>query len=256
MDGNGVDNMKQQVNLNGIVLSASMQDEFDKRLVILTKERGKVTAFARGARRPGSPLMAISTPFTYASFQCYQSYDAYRIAKAQAVDFFDEMKQNLDDVCYASYFCELADHVTMEGTSDKNLLNLLYVTFKALIKAQMDRALIRRTYELKLLELEGLAPQVFDCVKCGRKNLQQAVFDSASGGILCEICEKQASHGLAICGDTLYTLRHIRTMPLEKLYGFHVSAQVLTELSALCDAYLPLHIDKKCRSLEMLEALS
>ena len=248
--------MKQQVNLNGIVLSASMQDEFDKRLVILTKERGKITAFARGARRPGSPMMAIATPFTYASFQCYQGYDTYRIAKAQAFDFFDTMKQDLDNVCYASYFCELADHVTMEGTSDKNLLNLLYVSFKALTKAQMDRALIRRTYELKLLELEGLAPQVFDCVKCGRKDLTQAVFDSQSGGILCEQCRQQAVQAIPVCGDTLYTLRHIRTMPLEKLYGFHVSDRVLAELASICDSYLAVHLDKKCKSLEMLAMLS
>lgn len=248
--------MKQQVNLTGIVLSTSLLDEYDKRLVILTKERGKITAFARGARRPGNALMGISSAFTYAVFHCYQGYDAYRLASAEAIDFFDDLKQDLNSVGYATYFCELADYFTMEGTSDKNLLNLLYVSFRALIKGQMSLPLIRRTYEMKLLELEGLGAQVFDCVKCGRKDIRNYLFDSVSGGLLCDECKGQGRHPIRISESTLYTLQHIKSMGLEKLYGFQVSNQVENELSRLCDSYLAVHVDRKCKSLEMLDIFS
>ena len=52
--------MREEIQVTGIILYATLVKEYDKRLVILTKERGKITVFANGARKAVSQLRAAS----------------------------------------------------------------------------------------------------------------------------------------------------------------------------------------------------
>ncbi len=140
----------------------------------------------------------------------------------------------------------------MEGNCDKDVLNLLYLSFRALIKNVQSYDLIRRIFEIKMLALDGEALHCFSCVKCN-SDQKLVVFNANTGGFLCDKCKKIYVDSIDISESTVYTVQYIISNRVDKLYTFNVSEYVLDELRMIVNRYMPLHIDKKFKSLEILD---
>lgn len=239
----------------GMVLSAIPIGDYDKRLVILTKERGKIHAFAKGARKPNSAFLACSQPFSFGEFMLYEGRSSYNIVSVNITNYFGELRKDLEAAYYGMYFCELADYFTHENDDASQMLKLLYQTLRALTQESIGRALVRAVYELKMLVLNGESPQVFQCVKCGNEG-DKYYFNSEAGGLICPNCSKQiTNYNMRVSDSTIYTMQFIVTSTIEKLYTFKVSEEVMAELKQCVENYSRIYIDRKMKSLELLEKL-
>lgn len=246
--------MGQQITVTGMVLSAMPMGEYDKRLVILTKERGKLSAFAKGVRRQNSPAAAASQPFIFGTFTLYEGRSSYTIQQVEVQNYFDELRKDLTMIYFASYFCELAEYLTREYNDEKNILLLLYQTLRTLVRNKIPVTLIRYIYEIKVMAYYGQAMEVFSCVKCGNQE-NNMVFDSQAGGILCEKCKSIAKTPIPVSQGTLYTLQFIVGSSVEKLYSFLVSDEVLKQLGEIASQFRNTHLERHFKSLEFIELL-
>ena len=215
--------MREQVILTGMVIKSAPAGEYDRRLVILTCEREKITAFARGARRPGSTLMASSAPFVFGTFALYEGRDAYSLVSVDVQNYFREITEDMEAACYGSYFLEFADYYGRENLEAVETLKLLYQSLRALLKSAIPNRLVRAVFELKLMEING------------------------------EYMEKPLGR---LEDSTIYTWEYVLASPVEKLYTFTLSDEVLKELGKLMGRYLDVYVAHRFKSLEILEQLT
>ncbi len=214
--------MSDLLTVTGMVLSSMPLGESDRRLVLLTRERGKIAAFAKGVRRQASPLQAACRPFSFGNFTLYEGRSSYTVRSAEITNYFENLSSQMELVCYASYFAEMADYYTRENNDERQMLLLLYQSFRALEKENLPNLLVRYIYELKTMVISG---------------------------------EYDRRFPFPICQATEYTIDYIIASPVEKLYTFLVSPQVLEELGKAVKWLRNRFIDRKFHSLEVLETM-
>lgn len=163
--------MSQSVIVMGMVLTAMPVNDYDKRITILTKERGKITAFARGSRRPSSQLLAATNPFAFGEFEVFEGRNSYNVTKANIQNYFRELVLDLDAASLAFYFAEFAEYYCQENNDEREMLKLLYQSFRALENSRYSKELVRAVFELKAITIngEGLPGVCLYALSCERR---------------------------------------------------------------------------------------
>ena len=150
--------MQEQIRDKGIIIKAEPIGEYDRRVVILTENRGKISAFARGARRPNSKFVASTNPFVFGNISLFAGRNSYTLTDMEAVEYFDSLRLDFDKSMYGMYFLELADYYTRENNDYRDMLKLLFVSLKALSRGLIDNRLIRAIFELRAVAVNGEFP--------------------------------------------------------------------------------------------------
>ncbi len=214
--------MRETLELTGMVLKVSPVGDNDRRLVILTRERGKITAFARGAKRPGSQLMGVTRPFVFGTFRLYEGRDAYNLQGADITNYFSELATDVEAACYGSYFLEFADYYSRENMEASEELLLLYQSLRALMKPALPNPLVRAVFELRCMVINGDYTEHPPC----------EVSDSAN-----------------------YAWEYIIATPVESLYTFVLAPEVLKELEHCVESNRRRFVDREFHSLEVLKMM-
>ena len=247
--------MRETIQISGMVLSSMAVGDYDKRLVILSKERGRITAFARGARKQNSSLMACTRPFAFGSFSVYEGRDAYTLQSAEISCYFEELSSDMEAISYGFYLLEFAGYYTRENENESQMLYLLYLSIKALLNKHLENRLVKVIFELRSMQINGEYPQVFTCGHCG-KELTNGYFSSSKSGMVCSDCKATCKDGIWIGDAATYAMQFILSSPIQKLYTFTLSHFVLNELERVTEMYKKRYIDREFQSLSILKTIT
>ena len=215
--------MQEFIEVTGIILKQTPIGEYDRRICLLTKERGKLSAFVRGSRKPGSRLSSATNPFSFGVFKLYEGKSSYNVAEADIQNYFEGLRTDYIGAYYGMYFAEIADYYTRENNDDREMMKLFYQSLRALSVPSLPRELVRYIYEIKSIVVNGEFPGI-----PAEKRLENS---------------------------TEYAVQFIVESPVEKLFTFTVSDNVMRELSQLSDLYRKKIMDREFKSLEILKTL-
>lgn len=215
--------MQDAITVTGMILSQTPIGEYDRRVCILTKERGKISAFAKGARRSGSRFMAATNPFSFGQFKLYEGRNSYNFMEANISNYFEQLRGDYIGAYYGMYFLEIADYYTRENNDEKEMLKLLYQSMRALVHPTLKRELVRSIFEIKAVAVNGEFPGI--------------------------------PTGQKWENSTVYAVDFIAGAPIEKLYTFTVTSKVLEELMEIGSICRKRYFDKEFKSLEVLQTI-
>lgn len=240
----------QSLTTEALILRRIDTGEADRVVWLLTPDRGRVSAFAAGARASRRRFAGAIEPFTHLSAQLTppRRGDLWRLVDVQILDAHVTLRGSLDTLACASAASELMSALAVEGATPRGRTGH-YEVLLAYLRALAHRPMVANDlYRFLLLALEtsGVRPRLATCARCGRSEATASEhFDPAEGGRLCGGCRPRGAGGRPLASPLLRALRSFEAG----------EAECPREGRALLWDYTQHHLGKPIKSLSLLREL-
>jgi DNA repair protein RecO (recombination protein O) len=238
-----------------IVLRRISVGETDRILTLFTREYGKLSAIAKGARRSVSRLAAATEPLTFSRVLLAVGQNLDVLTQGEVRAAFPEIRADLTRISYASYFSELANAGLEERQPNPDLFDLLLSSFHILSHSDQPD-LVARAFELQALRLLGYQPELRQCVRCRAALHGSGLgFSASRGGGLCARCNAETPATLSMSGAALELMRRLIDAEPVTLARLRPNQAQRSELAGLLVPYVRQRTEAQLRSLGFIEEL-
>jgi DNA repair protein RecO (recombination protein O) len=239
-----------------VVLKQFDLGESDRLITLYTRERGKLKAVARGARKGNKSRSGLVLPFSYHNFTLYQGKSLAKINHIESIAMNSRLREDLDYMAYASVVSEYVERAGLEDEADQALFSLLALILEKMAQAKKDELLFYLVvFKAKLLLLLGVKPEIENCTICGEKvDLTGTTpLSVEEGGSICKNCFNKKDFKY-----TLFSLNEMRALykitfaEFSQLNSAQFSNRILEKINKLTEKFLIYHLDLKPKSLSFL----
>lgn len=238
-----------KITAPGLVIKEQSIGEADKLITVLTAKHGLVRAFSRGAKKTKSKKLAATSLLAYSDFTFSKTKDAFSVEEALVKEVFFELRNDVQKMALAQYFCELAYEFCEEDFESEEILRLFLNSLWLLKDARKSAHFIKAVTELRLMSLSGYMPDLVACEKCGEYQTDIMFFSSESGKIYCKNCMPSAPCK-SITSSVVTAMRYVTLSDFEKIFSFTLKDEALQSFCSLTEDYLLNKTQRKFKTLE------
>lgn len=240
------------INTKGIVLMENNLGDYDKMITILTPGLGKIGCAAKGARRPKSLLMAGSQFLCFADYTLYKGNGTYNLNSCDTIEFFYNIRTDLDKYKYAVHITKIILDVTNENENCYRTLQLFLNTLYTISETDKNLDLTLSIFKLRLMCILGFRPNVEKCTNCGIDE-DIKYFSLKDNGFKCSSCGKIDKSAIEIMPATADAIRFIASAPAKKIFSFNVPETTIKELEIISKLYLNEKLEKEYKLEELFK---
>jgi DNA repair protein RecO (recombination protein O) len=247
---------QRSFRVEAVVLRHSDWGEADRLLTLYTRERGKVRAIAKGARKIRSRKAGHLEPFTRVTLQLARGHDLLIVTQADTLDAYLPIHENLVKTSHAAYIVELLDRFTYEDDTENYNIYRLLTEALARVEKEPEPWLAIRYYEVRLLDLLGYRPQLFECANCGREiKAENQFFSAAQGGVLCPACGTGLDAAWSVSVEALKYLRHFQRSSYSEAQRARPAPEIQSEVEALLQRYVTYILERALNSPDFMKQI-
>ena len=239
----------------GILLRRQDLRETSILLTFYTRDFGKIKGIVRGVRGPrasfGGGAFEI---FSHDEIVFYERKggELFTISQCELINYFNPIRMSLEKLSYANYVVELIDSVTSLADTHNEVFELLLNSITLLVGDSSPKR-VARIFEIKLLSLLGLMPNLGECANCAGKVDTNPRFSLRHGGLICNGCLDTDRMAVSILPGTVKFMEHIRTSSFERSAMVKVASEVGRELETLLRRYLDYHIERRLKTVQFIK---
>jgi len=233
-----------------VVLRAQKLGEADRIITLLTRERGKVRAVAKGVRKTRSRLGSRVEPFMLVDVQLYEGRSLDIVTQVETIGVYGlAIAEDYARYTAGTAMLETTDRlVENEREPALQLFLLLAGALRTLAAGRHAAGLVLDAYLLRALAVAGWAPSFTDCARCGAAGPHLGL-SLAAGGSVCPQCRPAGS--VAPHRETLDLLAALLTGDWDVADASEERRR--REASGIVAAYLQWHLERQVRSLRLVE---
>ena len=200
----------ERLALEAIVLSTVDYGDADRIVTLFTRARGKLSAFAAGARKSKRRFAGAFESGTALRAQLVETRgDTWRVDAVDIARSFHATRGDLSAIARALHALELCRELLRDGQPHAELYDALLAYLSRLDEAVADESGHVR-FEIDALSLTGFRPDFQACVRCGSDWGVGPTFDADAGGALCNACASTSRGGIAVTPDIMQGLRAVQ----------------------------------------------
>lgn len=234
----------------GIVLKGSNFGEADRILTIFTREEGKVSSIARGAKKVKSTMRAGTQILCRSDFSFYRGRGSLdTITQCQIIESYPQLRNDLGRYSFALYLAEICD-TFLPLHNPENSVYLLLTTGLYLLEGE-DPLLVLCFLQIKLLNLAGFKPDLDFCSGCKDK-LGADVFVSGASGIFCSDCAADKENKFKLSKGALNLWQYLTRANLRVLKKIKVNSALKRELFYALKIYWEFVLEKHLKTSDFI----